>query len=314
MKVKNVSRGRGFTLIELLVVIAIIALLIGLLLPALGKARASARKTQSLANLHTLVGFMHGYINTYKDSFVNPFEIDPARGYNDPWVYITPPPNIYGWAYGGRLGGTSGSESYGYHWAAHTFYADDKNISRVRAMVAPGDRAMLDWLRDNNDQGAQNWFEWIFPGSYWYPPVFWQTPDRFTETTRPASIAVRKYHIKRNRIGDLLQPDRKVILFENKDFVQPKQPQWNTRDAQPCVALVDGSAKSVTTRDVIEETDFTGGRPPDKLWQPSGNWNPGENEMAGFLYYGAPQGFVWEYGQPAHFWATRDGVRGRDLK
>lgn len=77
---------RAFTLIELLVVISVIALLMGLLLPALGRARDNSRRVKCLANLHSIGQGLQMYLDQEAKGWLLPKvrPLNQGSNNNDP--------------------------------------------------------------------------------------------------------------------------------------------------------------------------------------------------------------------------------------
>jgi len=299
---------RAFTLIELLVVIAVIAILIAILLPAIAGARRAGQRAVSLSNLRSNHQLLVLYTQDHKDQMLNPFVEDKCGQakysvYYDPNLVCSEGAATYSYFNGY-------AELFGMHWAGHLFLDEDGDVHRRHMMnaYAPNDRVMRAFIVED---ASRDLSAWISPSSYWYPPVFYQDISKFSGDARPAY----KYGSARNRLGQILYPANKVLLFENHEFDNPKQPQWNDPEAAPLAITVDGAARPIPIKSIIDkQADTRTDRTQGKIPWPVADFDYGDDIIDGFPYhYGSTHGFQWTFGKPAYFYMTRDGIRGRDF-
>lgn len=100
--------------------------------------------------------------------------------------------------------------------------------------------------------------------------------------------------------------------------VEPGNPQWNNTGANPGVLTVDGSVTTVRILDV-QQLSMNENPRVAREFTPTDRWDP---PTSLFINYGMSED-RFELGSnvagfgggiyPAYFWATRDGIKGRDI-
>ena len=139
---KSLSPGRFFTLIELLIVIAIIAILAGMLLPALNQAREKSRAASCMGNLRSMGIAFNAYFSDNKEYSPNSSIKSPINNFNHSWLAF-----VYSY-----MGGKHGLEDF-LEKAPASYYFPDYHTVPKTALCPSTNYSVCKWPRKSNHLG-----------------------------------------------------------------------------------------------------------------------------------------------------------------
>ena len=313
----NNTRGRcwrdGFTLIELLVVIAIIALLIGILLPALGGAIGSARTLKCQANMRSMGAAAINYGGDYRDA-IPAFSWKPGNyetEYNDlqspnsdlqstPYQAVSIIRDYSGNPYIPRSSG--GNNWFANLWFSHLVFYDYLTGNLEEPIAAcPEDDQQVERAEIPIEDYPTNQLFRKFESSYETSAVTYSV-DRFNGTQLPMDQHDRPWgsfyrapnYVASRKFTEVAFTSGKAYMFDTFDRHYADEPDYLyfQPNARQPILFFDGS---VNVKDSDESNP--GYRPLDPT-----NIEPSEIKLSSSSDESFPGYYRW----------TRGGLRGID--